>query len=150
MFGAPPTRLPQLITLFLLPKFSMMGFASAIEPLRSANRMSGRALYTWHILSKDGEPVTARAPIPARFRPEAMRWRAPTRHYLEIHLNRARLLLQQTDLSVLGVALACGFVSASHFSKCYREFFGKKPREERMTSVPLRRGKADATAAARE
>lgn len=64
--------------------------------------------------------------------------RTPTRHYLEIRLNRARLLLQQTDLSVLDVALACGFVSASHFSKCYRESFGKKPREERMTSVPLR------------
>ena len=39
---------------------------------------------------------------------------------------------------ILDVALACGFVSASHFSKCYRESFGKKPREERMTSVPLR------------
>jgi len=51
MFGALPNRLPQPVTLFLLPKFSMMGFASAIEPLRSANRMSGRALYSWHILS---------------------------------------------------------------------------------------------------
>jgi len=28
--------------------------------------------------------------------------------------------------------LACGFVSASHFSKCYRECFGKPPREERL------------------
>ena len=73
--------------------------------------------------------------------------RTPTRHYLEIRLSRARLLLQQTDLSVLDVALACGFVSASHFSKCYREFFGKKPREERMTSVPLRFGKAEPAAA---
>ena len=64
MFGAPPPRLPQPVTLFLLPKFSMMGFASAVEPLRSANRMSGRALYTWHILSKDGGPVTASNGIP--------------------------------------------------------------------------------------
>jgi transcriptional regulator GlxA family with amidase domain len=32
---------------------------------------------------------------------------------------------------VLDVALAAGFVSASHFSKCYREQFGKTPREER-------------------
>src|SRR5512145_1831810 len=64
MFGASPPRLPQPVTLFLLPKFSMMGFASAVEPLRSANRMSGRALYTWHILSKDGGPVTASNGIP--------------------------------------------------------------------------------------
>ena len=44
---------------------------------------------------------------------------------------RARLLLLQTSLSVLDVALACGFVSASHFSKCYREQFGRTPRAER-------------------
>ncbi|HER25850.1 MAG TPA: AraC family transcriptional regulator, partial [Rhodospirillales bacterium] len=33
--------------------------------------------------------------------------------------------------TVLDVALACGFVSASHFSKCYREFFDRTPSEER-------------------
>ena len=49
---------------------------------------------------------------------------------------RARLLLLQTNLSVIDVALACGFVSPSHFSKCYRDFFGKTPRKER--SLPPR------------
>jgi transcriptional regulator GlxA family with amidase domain len=34
-------------------------------------------------------------------------------------------------MSVIDIALACGFVSASHFSKCYRDFFGKTPRRER-------------------
>ena len=34
-------------------------------------------------------------------------------------------------MSVIDVALACGFVSASHFSKCYRDFFGRTPRRER-------------------
>ncbi len=57
--------------------------------------------------------------------------RTPTRYYLELRLDRARGLLTQTAMSVLDVALACGFVSASHFSKCYRESFGKTPREER-------------------
>ncbi len=57
--------------------------------------------------------------------------RTPTRYYLELRLERARLLLLQTSLSVLGVALACGFVSASHFTKCYRDHFGHTPREER-------------------
>jgi transcriptional regulator GlxA family with amidase domain len=57
--------------------------------------------------------------------------RTPTRFYLELRLDRARLLLSQTTMPVLDVALACGFVSASHFSKCYREHFGRTPREER-------------------
>ncbi|MEO1193037.1 MAG: GlxA family transcriptional regulator [Pseudomonadota bacterium] len=57
--------------------------------------------------------------------------RSPARYYLELRLDRARLLLLQTDMSVIDVALACGFVSASHFSKCYRDFFGHTPRRER-------------------
>ncbi len=57
--------------------------------------------------------------------------RSPARYYLELRLNKARLLLLQTDMSVIDVALACGFVSASHFSKCYRDFFGRTPRRER-------------------
>jgi len=57
--------------------------------------------------------------------------RSPARYYLELRLNRARLLLLQTELSIIDVALACGFVSASHFSKCYRDFFGHTPRRER-------------------
>jgi AraC family transcriptional regulator, glycine betaine-responsive activator len=55
----------------------------------------------------------------------------PTRYYLNLRLQRARQLLLQTTMSILSVALACGFVSASHFSKCYRECFGKTPRAER-------------------
>ncbi len=57
--------------------------------------------------------------------------RSPARYYVELRLNRARLLLLQTNMSVIDVALACGFVSASHFSKCYRDYFGKTPRHER-------------------
>jgi transcriptional regulator GlxA family with amidase domain len=58
--------------------------------------------------------------------------RTPTRYYLELRLQRARTLLLQTSMSVLDVALACGFVSASHFSKCYREYYAKTPRQERQ------------------
>jgi transcriptional regulator GlxA family with amidase domain len=61
--------------------------------------------------------------------------RTPTRYYLELRLHRARHLLIETTLSVLDVALACGFVSASHFSKCYRDSFGKTPREERLKTA---------------
>ena len=319
MFGSLPSSLPQHIGFFIVPQFAMMGFGAAIEPLRSANRMSGRELYSWHILSADGKPVTAsngiqivpqgsiadhppismlvvcaglnaqlyedkqvfnwlrkldrqgidigaislgpyllakaglldgyrctlhwenlasfteayphlevtselfeidrnrftcsggvaafdlmlhlitlqhchalaaqvseqfihdrirsardhqRMALPARLgvrHPKLVKvikmmedsleepiaraklaeavglssrqlerlfrkylGRTPTRYYLELRLNRARLLLLQTDMSVLDVALACGFVSASHFSKCFREFFGRTPREERV------------------
>lgn len=319
MFGTAPSSLPQRIGFFVVPQFAMMGFSSAIEPLRSANRMSGRELYSWHILSTDGKPVAAsngiavvpeasiadhqpfstlvvcsglnahqygdrqvfnwlrrldrqgvdigaislgtyvlakaglldgyrctlhwenlasfteaypqlevtselfeidrnrftcsggiaafdlmlhlitlqhghalaaqvseqfihdrirgardhqRMALPARLgvrHPKLVNviklmeesleepitrarladavglssrqlerlfrkylGRTPTRYYLELRLNRARLLLLQTDMSVLDVALACGFVSASHFSKCFREFFGRTPREERV------------------
>ncbi|MEX0923102.1 MAG: GlxA family transcriptional regulator [Rhodovibrionaceae bacterium] len=62
--------------------------------------------------------------------------RTPTRFYLELRLNRARKLLNQTAMPVLDVALACGFISASHFSKCYREFFNRTPREERALQTP--------------
>ena len=58
--------------------------------------------------------------------------RTPTRYYLELRLQKARTLLLQTSLSVLDVALACGFISASHFSKCYREYYAKTPRQERQ------------------
>jgi len=55
----------------------------------------------------------------------------PTRYYMNIRLKRARLLLLQTSKPIIDVALACGFVSAPHFSKCYRDLFYISPREER-------------------
>lgn len=42
----------------LLPGFSAIGFISAIEPLRVANRFRP-GLYRWHVLSLDGGPVLA-------------------------------------------------------------------------------------------
>ena len=55
----------------------------------------------------------------------------PSQYYLEIRLRRARHLLRQSDMSIVDVAMACGFVSASHFSKCFRELYGRSPREDR-------------------
>lgn len=55
----------------------------------------------------------------------------PTRYYMNLRLTCARRLLLQTNKSVVDVSLACGFVSAPHFSKCYRDFFGIPPRDER-------------------
>ena len=57
--------------------------------------------------------------------------RSPKRYYMELRLQRARNLLLQTDMSVINVALACGFTSPSHFSKCYRAQYGRTPYRER-------------------
>jgi transcriptional regulator GlxA family with amidase domain len=56
-------------------------------------------------------------------------------HYLGLRLDRARDLLRQTTLSVLEIALACGFASASHFSRSYRARFGHAPRAERIPAA---------------
>ena len=60
----------------------------------------------------------------------------PARYYLELRLARARQLLLQTTMSIVDVAFACGFVSAPHFSKCYRDHYGVPPREERRLDRP--------------
>ena len=57
--------------------------------------------------------------------------RSPKRYYMELRLQKARNLLMQTDMSVINVALACGFTSPSHFSKCYRSHYGTTPYRER-------------------
>jgi transcriptional regulator GlxA family with amidase domain len=69
--------------------------------------------------------------------------RSPKRYYMELRLQKARNLLMQTDMSVINVALACGFASPSHFSKCYRSHYNTTPYRERGTQgmpggVPIR------------
>ena len=52
-----PADETEVMAFLLVPEFSMMSFASAVEPLRIANRLSGRPLYRWFVVSKDGQPV---------------------------------------------------------------------------------------------
>lgn len=54
----------------------------------------------------------------------------PARYYLELRITEGRRLLQHSDLPVLDVSVACGFVSPSHFSKCYTAYFGNSPSKE--------------------
>ncbi|AZO51585.1 MAG: helix-turn-helix domain-containing protein [Mesorhizobium sp.] len=58
--------------------------------------------------------------------------RSPARYYLEIRLERARHMLIQSSVPIVEVATACGFISASHFSKCYRELYAQTPQQERL------------------
>ena len=53
------------------------------------------------------------------------------RHYLELRIHRAQALLSQTDLPVIDVAIACGFASASHFSRAFKMIVGTPPTKAR-------------------
>ena len=63
---------------------------------------------------------------------------SPSRYYLRLRLIRARQLLKQTPISIVELALLCGFVSTPHFSKCYREYFGVPPSDERLVTADER------------
>ncbi|MBH3426351.1 GlxA family transcriptional regulator [Pseudomonas alkylphenolica] len=54
----------------------------------------------------------------------------PVRYYLELRITESRRLLQHSDLALIDVSVACGFVSPSHFSKCYTSFYGYAPSKE--------------------
>ncbi|GGE93907.1 GlxA family transcriptional regulator [Stappia taiwanensis] len=57
----------------------------------------------------------------------------PGQYYLKLRLETARDLLRRTSRAVLDVAIACGFASTSHFTKCYRERYHCTPTEERQS-----------------
>ncbi|WJF91510.1 GlxA family transcriptional regulator [Paraburkholderia bonniea] len=62
----------------------------------------------------------------------------PTHYYLTLRLRRSRELLLQTDMSIMHITMACGFQSACHFSKSYRDAYGSAPtRERRRQAAPL-------------
>lgn len=52
------------VTFVLLPKFTMLAFSSAIEPLRIANQLTGKALFNWRVLSEGGGPVECSNGVP--------------------------------------------------------------------------------------
>ncbi len=56
---------------------------------------------------------------------------SPSRYYLELRMTHARRLLLQSSDSIASVAAACGFVTATHFSHCFKEFFGISPTSAR-------------------
>lgn len=55
----------------------------------------------------------------------------PSSFYLALRLDKARQLLEQTDMTVTEVSLACGFELPSYFTRRYKLRFGRCPREER-------------------
>jgi len=56
---------------------------------------------------------------------------SPKKYYLEMRLERARHLLLQTEMSVIDIAICCGFQSPGHFSRVFRTAFGVTPMMQR-------------------
>ena len=71
----PQNRAPQSIGFLLLDNFTLISLASAVEPLRMANQLSGRELYRWTTLTVDGGQVWASDGL--QITPDASMHKAP-------------------------------------------------------------------------
>ncbi len=60
----PAVRDPVTVAFVLLPKFTLLAFTSAIEPLRVANQLAAQALFRWTVYSHDGAPVRSSCGLP--------------------------------------------------------------------------------------
>ena len=56
---------------------------------------------------------------------------SPLAFAFELRLNNALNLLVSTRSSIIDIALQCGFLSNSHFSRCFRNQYGKTPSQVR-------------------
>lgn len=61
---SPHDKPTQTIEVLLFEQFSNYCLANAIEPLRAANTLSGRILYTWEFTTIDGGPVQSSSGLP--------------------------------------------------------------------------------------
>ncbi|MEQ1952841.1 GlxA family transcriptional regulator [Mesorhizobium sp. CN2-181] len=59
-----PERTPLSVTFLILSGSSIMCVASAIDPLRAANRVTGETLFDWKIVSVDGTPPVTTSGLP--------------------------------------------------------------------------------------
>lgn len=59
-----------------------------------------------------------------------------TLYIRSVRLERAKELLEQTDLAVFEVAYAVGFQDAAYFSRVFGERYGRAPRDVRGGSKP--------------
>jgi len=59
----------------------------------------------------------------------------PSRYYLELRLQHARQLLNESSHSIVQIGLMCGFSSGSHFSTAFGALFGITPREQRQRKL---------------
>jgi transcriptional regulator GlxA family with amidase domain len=60
---------------------------------------------------------------------------APSQFAMQRRMQRARHLLHQSQMSITEVAMSLGFISLSHFSRCYMRAFGRQPRQDRLRLI---------------
>jgi transcriptional regulator GlxA family with amidase domain len=51
-----PEAAPLSLDLLITPDANLLSVAATLDPLRAANRIAGRALYSWRLVSPDGAP----------------------------------------------------------------------------------------------
>ena len=70
-----PDPSPLRLTMLVFSGASIMCVASAVDPLRAANRIAGRTVFDWSLVSADGEPPVTTSGLPVavtgRFDPAA-------------------------------------------------------------------------------
>lgn len=59
----------------------------------------------------------------------------PGQFAMQRRMQKARQLLHQTEMSITEVGVALGFISLSHFSRCYAKAFGRQPRHDRLRLI---------------
>lgn len=60
--------------------------------------------------------------------------RTPAGYYRWLRLRKGKLLLEQTDMSVLDIAVSCGFASNCNFSRVFQREFGQRPSQLRRAA----------------
>lgn len=59
----------------------------------------------------------------------------PAQFAMQRRMQKARQLLHQTEMTITEVGVALGFISLSHFSRCYAKAFGRQPRHDRLRLI---------------
>lgn len=59
-----PSDGPLSVTLLLYPDASLMTLAATLDPMRAANRVAGREIYRWEIVSLDGAAAVTSCGMP--------------------------------------------------------------------------------------
>lgn len=59
-----PSQDPLTVTLLIYPETSLMTLAATIDPMRAANRVAGREVYSWDLVSLDGLPTVTSCGLP--------------------------------------------------------------------------------------
>ena len=58
----------------------------------------------------------------------------PQKFYMKIRIQHARSMLLETSMSVMQIAIATGFTTQSHFTKCFRDHYEITPQKLRTTT----------------